>query len=146
LKITYKSDYALKAVLELAIKYKKEVLTNHELAKRIDAPIKYLEQVLVELKKGGFIESRRGNVGGYLLSMDPAKITVGDIVRAIEGPIEPIACVEQGYTRCADSGCCVFRNIWQQVHRATTDIIDRVTFEELAAQVLNRQQAIAYSI
>ena len=93
MKITYKGDYALKAVLDLAVYYGNEAVTINDIAKRIDAPVKFLEQVLLDLKKGGFVESRRGKIGGYLLSKAPGKITVGEVIRFIDGPIEPISCV-----------------------------------------------------
>ncbi|MFA6142632.1 MAG: Rrf2 family transcriptional regulator [Candidatus Omnitrophota bacterium] len=146
MRVTYKGDYALKAVLDLASNYGKDVVTIHDMAKRIDAPIKFLEQVLLALKNGGFIESRRGNVGGYLLSRTPDKITVGEVVRFIDGPIEPISCVKEGYSNCADINRCVFKKLWQRVSRATSDIIDNVTFEELVSQVNAGQQVLAYSI
>ena len=146
MKLTYKGDYALKAVLDLALHYGQDPVTSHDLAKRIDAPVKFFEQVLTELKKGGIIESRRGNEGGYLLSKSPSKITVGDIIRIIEGPIEPIACVKENYANCTDVNRCVFRNIWQKVYQATSDIIDHVTFEDLMAQVKGQQQIATYSI
>ncbi|MBF0503814.1 MAG: Rrf2 family transcriptional regulator [Candidatus Omnitrophica bacterium] len=146
MKLTYKGDYALKAVLDLALHYGEELVTSHDLARRIDAPVKFFEQVLMELKRGGIIQSRRGNVGGYLLSKSPSEITVGDVVRIIEGPIEPIACVKDGYASCVDINKCVFRNIWQRVYEATSDIIDHVTFEDLALQVKNSQKALTYSI
>jgi Rrf2 family cysteine metabolism transcriptional repressor len=145
MKLTFKGDYALKAVLDLALHYN-EVVTSHDLAQRIDAPIKFLEQVLLELKKGGIVQSRRGNIGGYLLSRPPAQITVGDVVRVIEGPIEPIACVNEEYANCADLKKCVFKQIWQKVNRATTNIIDNVTFEDLVLQVNAGQPVLAYSI
>ncbi|MDD5450014.1 MAG: Rrf2 family transcriptional regulator, partial [Candidatus Omnitrophica bacterium] len=94
MRITYKGDYALKAILDLSVNYGKGVITIHDLAKRADVPIKFLEQVLLDLKRGGFVESRRGKSGGYLLSKPPANITAGDIIRFIDGPIEPIACLE----------------------------------------------------
>ncbi|MDP2922489.1 MAG: Rrf2 family transcriptional regulator [Candidatus Omnitrophota bacterium] len=146
MKITYKGDYALKAILDLALHYAGELVTIHEIAKRIDAPVKFLEQVLLDLKKGGFVESRRGNIGGYLLSKPPAKITVGEVVRFIDGPIEPISCARAGYSDCGDLYKCIFRKIWQDVSKATSYIIDNVTFEELAARVSSGQQALAYSI
>ncbi len=146
MKITYKGDYALKAVLDLALHYGQELVTVHDMAERIDAPIKFLEQVLLSLRNGGFIESRRGKVGGYLLSKSPDKITVGDVVRFIDGPIEPISCVKQGYSDCKDVYRCVFRNIWQKVASATSDIVDNVTFEDLASQANSASQVLVYSI
>lgn len=146
MKITYKGDYALKTVLELALNYDASLMTSNDLAKRIDAPIKFLEQVLSELKKGGFVTSKRGKDGGYFLSKSPCDITVGDVVRQIEGPIEPIACVNKGYTDCIDINKCVFKKVWQDVYAATSNIIDHVTFEDLASQVKAINHAPTYSI
>ena len=146
MKITYRGDYALKAVLDLALHYGKDLVTIHDIAKRIDAPVKFLEQILLDLKKGGFIESRRGKVGGFLLSRSPGKITVGDVVRFIEGPIEPIACVKQGYSDCRDVYKCVFKKIWQDVYEATSSVIDNITFEQLTEQSGAAQRALEYAI
>jgi len=144
--ITYKGDYALKAVLDLALHYDKGVVTIHDLAKRTDTPIKFLEQVLLDLKKGGFVESRRGKVGGYLLAKVPTQIKLGDVVRFIDGPIEPLACVERNYSGCKDIYKCIFRNIWREVTRCTSDIIDNITFEDLAKQVKSQKETIVYQI
>jgi len=146
MKITYKGDYALKALLDLSLNYEKGLSTINDIARRIDAPVKFLEQVLLDLKKGGFVESKRGNVGGYQLSKDPADITIGQVVRFIDGPIEPIGCVEKSYSNCLDLDKCVFKNIWQKVARATSDIIDNVNFADLASQVNFKQEALVYSI
>ena len=146
MKITYKGDYALKAVLDLALHYSGESVTIHDIAQRIDAPVKFLEQVLLDLKKGGFVESRRGSIGGYLLSKPPADITIGEVVRFIEGPIEPISCVKEKYSNCVDIRKCVFKSIWQRVAQATSDIIDNITFEELVSQINAKQQVFSYSI
>jgi Rrf2 family protein len=143
--ITYKGDYALKAILDLSLHYQ-ELATIHDLAKRTDAPIKFLEQVLLDLKRGGFVESKRGKVGGYLLAKHPSQIKLGEVIRFIDGPIEPIACVEREYTGCNDRYRCVLRKIWQQVTQATTKIIDNVSFEDLACQVKTRKEAVVYQI
>jgi Rrf2 family protein len=146
MKITHKGDYALKAVLDLAVHYDEGLVTIQAIAKRIDAPSKFLEQVLVELKKGGFIESRRGKVGGYLLAKPPKDITLGEVVRFVDGPLEPIACVNQKYTACGDLYKCVFRPIWQKVFKSTSDVVDHVTFADLAVQIESVQKAPTYSI
>ena len=67
-------------------------------------------------------------------------------MRYIEGPIEPISCVEKGYTKCSDLRCCLFKEIWQKVANATSDIIDNVTFGDLADQITAKQEVFAYSI
>ena len=146
MRITYKGDYALKALLDLAVHYELGVSTINDIARRIDAPVKFLEQVLLDLKKGGFVESRRGNVGGYRLAKQPGEITLGQAVRYIEGPIEPISCVEKNYTKCSDLSRCLFRGIWKKVALATSGIIDNITFADLADQLSAKQETFAYSI
>jgi Rrf2 family protein len=144
-RITYRGDYALKAVLDLALN-EGRVVTIHELARRADIPIKFLEQVLLDLKRGGFVESRRGKIGGYLLSKPAAKIKLGEVARFIDGPIEPITCVEKNYSGCTDIYKCVFRAIWVEVALATSNIIDNVSFEDLANQVRSHKREFEYSI
>ncbi|HNX90571.1 MAG TPA: Rrf2 family transcriptional regulator [Candidatus Omnitrophota bacterium] len=146
MKITYKGDYALKAVLDLSVNYGKGVVTINDMAKRIDVPIKFLEQVLLELKKGGFVDSKRGKIGGYYLAKAPLKITVGDVIKFIEGPIEPIACVKDNYGGCKDMYKCAFREVWRKVFRATSEIVDNVTFEELVYKVKPAEEIYSYSI
>jgi Rrf2 family protein len=146
MRITYKGDYALKAVLDLALHYGKGVITIHDLAKRTDAPIKFLEQVLLDLKRGGFVESKRGKIGGYFLAKPPEKIKVGEVIRFIDGPIEPISCVEKSYTGCNDLYKCVLRGVWQEVTRAIRNIIDNVTFGDLVDQVKEGKGIFTYSI
>ena len=121
MKISYKGDYALKTLLELAINYNKGVVSIQELAKKGDIPEKFLEQVLLSLKKGGFLDSKRGMSGGYFLAKPPENITIGEVIRFIEGPIEPISCVgRKSYTNCKDFKDCVLRDIWNQVYTATS--------------------------
>jgi len=146
MKITYKGDYALKALLDLALHYDQGVSTINDIAKRIDAPVKFLEQVLLDLKKGNFVESKRGNVGGYQLAKNPSDITIGQVVRFMEGPIEPIGCVEKGYSNCVDLNKCVFKSIWGRVAKATSDIIDNIDFAELVSQISLNKNALVYSI
>ncbi len=144
--ITYRGDYALKTILDLAVYYRNSPVTIHELAKRADIPIKFLEQILLDLKRGGFVESRRGKVGGYLLAKEPAKIKLGEVIRFVDGPIEPIACTEKKYSGCNDLYKCVLRKIWQEVGKASSDIVDNITFADLVNQVKLKQEASAYYI
>ena len=147
MKITYKSDYALKAVLDLALRYEsREPVSIHDTAKRIDAPVKFLEQIYSGLKTHGIIESRRGSSGGYLLARTPEKITVGEIIRLIEGPTEPISCIKQDYTGCDEMYTCVFRSIWEDIHNATSNILDNVDFKELAVRYDSVHNIATFSI
>lgn len=132
MKVSYKGDYALKTLLELAINYNKGVLSIQELAKKGDIPEKFLEQVLLILKKGGFVDSKRGVSGGYFMAKSPDSITVGDVIRFIEGPVEPIACAgKNDYDACKDFKSCILREVWSQVYTATSLVIDTITFAEL---------------
>ncbi|MBM3249675.1 MAG: Rrf2 family transcriptional regulator [Candidatus Omnitrophica bacterium] len=144
MRITYRGDYALKAVLDLAL-HQGTLVTTHDLARRTDAPLKFLEQVLLDLKRGGFVESRRGKVGGYLLARDPSQVRLGEVIRFIDGPIEPIECVDKKYDGCRDLYKCIFRGIWQEVAESTSRIIDNITFKDLAERV-KRGQGLVYSI
>jgi len=146
MRITYRGDYALKTILDLAMHYGSGVITIHELAERIDAPTKFLEQILLDLKRGGFVESRRGKVGGYLLARHPSELKLGEVVRFIEGPVEPIACVEHKYAGCSDLYKCVFRGVWQEVGMATSEIIDNITFEDLANRIKKQEKNNNYYI
>lgn len=148
MKITYKGDYALKTVLDLALNYGNGVVTIHELAKRLDIPVKFLEQVLLDLKKGGFVESRRGKVGGYFLARSPAKMKLGEVIRFIDGPVEPIACANLNipYKGCRNIYNCVFKDIWVNVATTICDIIDHTTFQDLCDRVRAKRGGIVYQI
>jgi len=144
--ITYKGDYALKTILDLALHYGERPVSIPDLAKRSDVPLKFLEQILLDLKRGGFVQSRRGKVGGYLLAKKPASIKVGDVVRFVDGPVEPIACVDIKYKACGDIDRCLFRGIWQKVSEQTLKIIDGITFEDLAKKKKKLSGNFTYQI
>ena len=146
MKITYKGDYALKTILDLALHYGNGPITIHELAMRADIPIKFLEQILLDLKRGGFVVSRRGHVGGYMLAKHPSKIKLGDVVRFIEGPIEPVACVDNKYKGCSDIARCIFRPVWQRVTESTSKIIDTITFDDLTKRAKQARATSNYQI
>ena len=148
MKITYKGDYAMKTLLELAINYGgEERLTKiNELAKKLDIPVKYLEALLITLKSGGFVKSRRGKDGGYYLAEHPSKITLGDIIRKIEGPLEPIACVNAGYKGCSDIEGCELKEVFCRVSKAISDIVDKTTLQDLVVKRRQRKNIYDYNI
>jgi Rrf2 family protein len=140
-KITYKGDYALKAILELSVRYednKNAVIPINEIAKFGDMPKKFLEQILLTLVRGGLVKSKRGAGGGFTLSRPPENITVGDVIRLIEGPIEPIECVNDGYKGCADVKSCILRSVWKEVAGAISIVVDTLTFKELVLRYKER--------
>jgi Rrf2 family transcriptional regulator, cysteine metabolism repressor len=134
MKISYKGDYALKALFELALRYEQDnrrPVPITEIAKFGDMPKKFLEQILLTLVRGGFVKSRRGSGGGFILARQPAELTIGEVLRYVEGPIEPIACVNDEYKGCRDVKGCILRSVWKEVAGAISIVIDTLTFEEL---------------
>jgi len=129
-KITYKGDYALKAMLDLAMHYESGgVVPLSEIASRQDIPMQYLEQIMLIIKGAGYVTSKRGIGGGFALTKPPAEISIGDIVRLIEGPVEPFICGKKIHdSSCGEEQCCAFREVWLKVTAAISDIVDSVTF------------------
>jgi len=143
MKISYKGDYALKAMLELAISYSEQgntVVPIVTLAKRLDIPQKFLEAILVHLKKGGFVKSKRGKDGGYALANHPSNVMLGDIVRFVEGPVEPIACCDDCYRGCKDIEICALRPVWKRTAEVISSVVDQVSLQHLASDALARRK------
>ncbi len=138
MKISYKCDYSLKVILDLSVNYPDKLLSIKELALRQDIPKKFLEQILLELKKGGFVDSRKGPKGGYFLAVNPGKIILGDVIRHIEGSVYPISCIDPVKpTKCDERVSCFFIPIWLDVGNAITEIIDSINFEDLKQRHLD---------
>lgn len=143
MKITFKGDYALKALLDLSINYGKPQ-TIEDIAKRQDIPAKFLEQILLSLKKGGFVKSVRGKKGGYLLSRGPKEITLGDALRYVEGPVEPIGCVcKNGAKTCDYSARCALRDVFNDIGKYTAAKVDSTTFADLRDKQIKKEAKYA---
>ena len=145
MRITYKGDYALKTILYLALNEGK-LLTIQKIAKSLDIPVKFLEQVLLELKRAGFVNSKRGKIGGYFLAKPAKNIKLGEVIRFIDGGLEPIACVENNYKDCKDLKVCVFRKIWQEITEKISSIVDNISFEDLVNEVKRKEKELVYVI
>jgi Rrf2 family transcriptional regulator, cysteine metabolism repressor len=140
-RISFRGDYALKAILDLALHYNKGLVRIQEIAKRQDIPIKYLEQILLTLKGAGFVKSQRGAKGGYYLAKEPGTIKLGEIVRLMEGPVAPITCVSKScYQKCNEEKKCVFRPVWEKVRKMTEGVVDEVSFEDMCRQYNERNK------
>lgn len=132
MKITYKGDYALKAILDLSYNYNSgNVVPLVDISRRQDIPEKYLEQIMLTLKRAGYVKSKRGIGGGFSLLKSPKELTLGEIIRVTEGAIEPIACGVNDYDCCGEEETCAFREVWLKVTCAITDIVDTITFEDM---------------
>ena len=134
--ISVKGDYALKALFYLAQRGGAQPVRIAEIAASQEIPQKFLELILAQLKQGGFVQSRRGAEGGYLLARPPQTIMVGEALRFMEGALTPSHRARRG-RRPADEN--PFTDLWRQVDRAVSDIVDRTSFAELAARWTEKQ-------
>jgi Rrf2 family protein len=132
--ISVKGDYALKAVFDLAYQGKDRPVKIAEIAARQVIPQKFLELILAQLKQGGFVLSRRGAEGGYLLARRPEAIMVGEVLRFIEGP--PADRSRRGRRPAAEGP---FSEMWRRVDQAVSEVIDRTTFAELVERWAEKQ-------
>ena len=122
--ISVKGEYALHAIFDLAVQRPGEPIKIAEIAKRQNIPQKFLELILAGLKQGGFVESRRGAEGGYLLARPPETITVGDVLSYVEGRKSSKAAQQQ---RMNDP----LFDMWQRVDQAVSEVVDHTNFAEL---------------
>ena len=145
MKLSKKSEYGLRALLELQSTYNGPVLQRHEIAERQHIPLKFLEVILNQLKGGGFVRSWRGAEGGYRLARPADQITVGEILRFVDGPIAPVDCVSQSRpTECVFHGDCSFFGFWGEVRQAISNVVDRTTFADLVRKNRLRMEQGAY--
>ncbi|MET0181607.1 MAG: Rrf2 family transcriptional regulator [Caulobacterales bacterium] len=131
--LSKKAKYALKAMLRLAASPDALVQAG-DIAEQESIPKKFLDLIFFELRNEGFIEARRGKGGGYTLALAPKDITIGEIIRAVDGPLAPIACASINfYERCADckdERSCAIRKMMKQVRDATSEILDNITLAD----------------
>ena len=134
--LSKKAKYGLKAMAILAKEYGHGPLLIGDIARRERIPSKFLELSLLELKKKGFLQSKKGKGGGYYLNKLPETISVGALIRALDGPLALLPCVSQmAYERCAecpDEETCGIRNVFKEVRDSTVSILERRTLAELA--------------
>jgi Rrf2 family protein len=132
--ISQKAKYAFKALVELASVPRGQAMLIEDIANAANIPRKFLEHILVELKHHGAIASRRGRGGGYVLLKDPADITVGSILRAIDGPIAPLGCLSRSAYRpcadCPDEKACAVRKVFGDIFAATIILMDATTLAD----------------
>lgn len=132
--LSKKAKYGLKAMFYLTRDYGNGPVLIATLAEKENIPRKFLELILLELKKNGLLHSKMGKGGGYELSKKPEKIFVGQVVRILDGPLAPLRCVSKtAYKKCdecVNEKTCEIRKIMQQVREATSTILDTTSLEE----------------
>ncbi|MEI8063780.1 MAG: Rrf2 family transcriptional regulator [Verrucomicrobiota bacterium] len=132
MKVSKKTDYALRALFTLVEHYKSAPIPIRELARRNDAPKRFLEHIMLALKSQGWVKSVAGIHGGYVLAKDPSKITMGEVVRHFDGILAPIGCVSvTGYERCSQEAVCRFRRVFLDARNYVAEVMDRATLAEV---------------
>lgn len=132
--LSQRSKYALRAMLMLAARKPDELVLSADIAKQRKVPQKFLELILLDLKKRGLLHSQRGKNGGYCLARPASKITFGEIIRITDGPLAPLACASLTAYRkcedCEDEKTCAIRRIMRGVRDSMSAILDKVTLAD----------------
>ncbi len=132
--ISQKAKYAFKALIHLARQPMGATVQIDEIAREAGVPRKFLEHILLDLKRRGLIVSRRGRAGGYAMLKSPAEITLGQVLRAIDGPIAPLSCISrtayQPCADCADEKSCAVRRIFADTYAAQILLFDATTLAD----------------
>ena len=132
--LSSRGKYATRALLDLCLHEEEGPVQIRDIAERQQIPLKYLEQILLSLKRLGVVQSRKGPGGGYMLAQPPHAITLGAVVRAVDGPLAPISCASvSGYAEC---GCpepetCGLRAVWKEARDALAAVLDQTTFADI---------------
>ena len=132
MRLSTKGEYASRAMLELALRYPDGPLHSREISQAQEVPQSFLEQILLLLKRAGYVKSRKGQKGGYVLAKPPGEINVAEVIRVMDGPLAPIDCVSvMAHEPCPMEGTCGLRWLWKDVRDAVADILERTSFADL---------------
>lgn len=148
MKISSRGRYGLRAIFELALHHEEGSIPIKAIAQKQGISENYLEQLIAALRKAGLVKSIRGAQGGYMLAKEPKEITVGEVVRVLEGPFELVECIK---TENEDSVCnkadeCVTRMIWAKLRDKINEVLDSITLEDMLEDIeKNKGQACSCS-
>lgn len=132
MKLSTRGEYAARAVMEIALQGGQRPVKIRDIAQRQDIPPKYLESILLTLQRAGIVRSKRGANGGYYLARPAEAITVGEVIRAMDGPLAPIGCVSvSAYEFCPRESICSLKWVWQETRNAIANVLDNTTFAEV---------------
>lgn len=147
--ISQKCQYAVRAMLELAKRHGQGPVRSQDIAASQAIPQRFLENILNELKSAGLVEAQRGPQGGFLLARNPEELTVGTVVRTIDGPVGPVRCTRGGEQKdCPLADRCSLLELWQRAKQAVEEVYDGANFADLAQKemALDRRHTPDYCI
>jgi Rrf2 family protein len=145
MKLSKRGEYALRALIDLGIaaELDRPIIQVSELAAKEKLPVKFLEQIFMQLKSAGYVESHRGKLGGYSLAKPMNRIKFGAVIRLIDGPLAPIPCVSQtAYEPCTcpDEAHCGLRMLMMDVRTAISKVLDRYTLADIVEITLRKMR------
>lgn len=148
MKISTKGRYGLRAMVDLAAHSAGDYMPLNNIAERQNISDNYLEQVFSTLRKAGLVKSVKGAQGGYILSDAPSKITVGRVLRALEGELSVIDEDSETCRKGNDIQCCIKTNVWEKINENINKVVDSITLEDLVNEYkrINNEQSIMYFI
>ena len=132
MKISTKGRYGLRLMVDLAVHYEQGLVPLKEIAVRQEISEKYLEQIMMQLNRSGLVRSVRGAQGGYSLAQAPENITVGAVLRVMEGSLAPVDCVAGDGPACDRMDQCVTITVWRKLNDAIQGVVDAITLRDLA--------------
>lgn len=147
MKFTAKTEYGVRAILDIALNAQEDPTQVKEIAQRQAIPERFLEQVMTALRKGGLVESLRGAQGGYLLAKPPSEITLADIIGALEGPMILMECLSRDQNlsqRCEQIDLCVVRDVWKGVQSSIVEALDSITLEDMCKRRAEKEGLGSY--
>ncbi len=133
MRLSRKTDYALRVLMTLVDRWGEGPISMNELAKRNEVPKKFLEHIMLDLKSQGWVESSPGRLGGYVLAQPPERITLGQVVRHFDGILAPVGCVSiSNHEPCSQAPTCRFRRVLLDIRTATSAHLDNATLAQVA--------------
>ena len=140
MKISTKGKYGLRAMIDLAQYSEQEAVSISSIAQRQKISESYLEQLVAKLKKAGLVVSIRGAAGGYRLARPAADISVGDVLRALEGDVRAVICTAQTEEGCEGEELCVTKYVWQRINESIEKTVDEMMIDQLVAESRKAQE------
>jgi len=134
MRVSTRGEYVVRAMFDLALNAGEGPIALKTIAERQMVSEHYLEQLMAALRKAGLVKSKRGALGGYELADSPANVSIGEIIRVLEGPITPVDCLDTQTASgpyCGAPDRCVLRNLWKDLQDSMTQVLDNTTLEDL---------------
>jgi len=142
MKISTKGRYALRLMLDLALNHTGEYISIKSISARQEISEKYLEQIITQLNRAGFVKSIRGAQGGYMLAKNPSEYTVGMILRLMEGSLAPVSCLDNDDNNCDRAATCVTQEVFQNIMDAVANVVDNITLADLVVRYQEKSEPI----